>query len=332
MRKANKRIVILLAASLLTCIITATSGVRGQNRDTAAPEGGERAARKQEKRGSVRPVTIPITIRFRHESKEKRELESVGDITVREDGETQKVISQRGIGASPLTLAVLIQDGVVPSVSSDITRIADFVRHLPRGSRVLVGYIRSGSLQVRQKFTSDLERAASTMRAPIPFASASSSNTYQEIIEGLRRFDSQPTGRRAILVVSDGLDSSQGFSIAPQSLNLERAIKEAQRRSVAVYAFYAPTVITASGGNQLLIGNAQGSLERLSEETGGRAFFQGTGAPVSFEPYLRDLATSLSRQIAVTYLSTHTNKGYHRIQVQSDREDVEIDHPTGYTR
>jgi hypothetical protein len=216
-----------------------------------------------------------------------------------------------------MTLAVLIQDGVVPSVSSDITRIADFVRHLPRGSRVLVGYIRSGSLQVKQKFTSDLERAASSMRPPIPFASASSANTYVEIIEGLRRFDSQPTGR---------------LNLGPQSLNLERAIKEAQRRSVAVYAFYAPTFNTSAGGSQLLIGNAQGSLERLAEETGGRAFFQGTGAPVSFEPYLRDLATSLSRQIAVTYLSTHMNKGYHRIKVQTDRADIEIDHPPGQTR
>jgi hypothetical protein len=331
MRKAHQRTAILLAASLLNCFISMTVDVKGQNR-APETERRDRAKDKQEKRGSVRAVTIPITIRFRNESKEKREFEQIGDLTVREDGEAQKVISRRGIGASPMTLAVLIQDGVVPSVSSDITRIADFVRHLPRGSRVLVGYIRSGSLQVRQKFTSDLERAASTMRAPIPFASASTSNTYQEIIEGLRRFDSQPTGRRAILVVSDGLDSSQGFSISPQSLNLERAIKEAQRRSVAVYAFYAPTVSTTTGGNRLLIGNAQGSLERLSEETGGRAYFQGMGAPVSFEPYLRDLATSLSRQIAVTYLSTHANKGYHRIQVQSDREDIEIVHPTGYTR
>lgn len=330
MRKSYQRTVILLAASLLNCIVAA-DGAQGQKRDSE-PEGRERSPRIMEKRGSVRPITIPITIRFRNESKEKRELESVGDITVREDGEAQKVISQRGIGASPLTLAVLIQDGVVPSVSSDITRIADFVRHLPRGSRVMVGYIRSGSLQVQQKFTSDLERAAGSMRAPIPFASASSANTYIEIIEGLRRFESQPTGRRAILVISDGLDISQGLSLSPQSLNLERAIKEAQRRSVAVYSFYAPTFNTASGGNQLLIGNAQGSLERLSEETGGRAFFQGTGAPVSFEPFLRELATSLSRQIAVTYLSTHTNKGYHRIQVQSDRSDIELDHPTGYTR
>jgi VWFA-related protein len=333
MRKPHQRISILLAASLLTCTIAAaTADVKGQNRDPELAT-GDRAPRMMDKRGSVRPVTIPITVRFRHESKEKRELEPVGDITVREDGEPQKIISQRGIGASPLTLAVLIQDGVVPSVGSDVARIADFVRHLPRGSRVMVGYIRPGSLQVQQKFTNDLERAASSMRAPIPFASASSANTYIEIIEGLRRFDSQPTGRRAILVVSDGLDTSQGLNIGPQSLNLERAIKEAQRRSVAVYAFYAPTFnATSGGGSQLLVGNAQGSLERLAEETGGRAFFQGTGAPVSFEPYLRDLATSLSRQIAVTYLSTHTNKGYHRIQVQSDRPDIEIDHPTSYTR
>ena len=330
MRKAHKRIAVLLVALLFNSIASGVC-VRGQSSDREVQESAP-APRKQGKHGSVRQMTIPITLRLRNESKAKRELEPIGNITVREDGEAQDVLSIRGIGASPLTVAILIQDGVVPSVSSDINRIADFVRRLPRGSRVLVGYIRSGSLQVRQKFTSDLERAASALRPPVPFASASSSNTYIEIIEGLRRFDSQPTGRRAMLVVADGLDTSQGFEIAPQSLNLERSIKEAQRRSVAVYSFYAPTVAAASGASQLLVGNAQGSLERLSKETGGRAFFQGTSAPVSFEPFLHDLATSLTRQFAVTYLSTHPNKGYHRIEVRSERQDMELDYPAGYTR
>lgn len=330
MRKADQRIAILLVIVLFNMTAYGICA-RGQSRETEGRE-RERPSRKQVKHGSVRSVTIPITLRLHNESKGKRELEPIGNITVREDGETQEVLSIRGIGASPLTIAVLIQDGVVPSVSSDVSRIADFVRRLPRGSRVLVGYIRSGSLQVRQKFTGDLERAASALRPPVPFASASSSNTYVEIIEGLRRFDSQPTGRRALLVVSDGLDASQGLEISPQSLNLERAIKEAQRRSVAIYSFYAPTVSGVSGASQLLVGNAQGSLERLSEETGGRAFFQGTGAPVSFEPFLHDLATSLTRQFAVTYLSTHTDKGYHRIQVLSEREGIELDYPAGYTR
>jgi hypothetical protein len=71
---------------------------------------------------------------------------------------------------------------------------------------------------------------------------------------------------------------------------------------------------------------------RLAEETGGRAFFQGLGAPVSFDPFIKELTTSLDKQIALTYLSTHLDKGFHRIQVRSLSAGVEIDHPSGYTR
>ena len=336
MRQLKTRIIAVIvtaaaAAALLNCA-AASDAVYGQSGNSES-RGGESASRKQDNRGSVRAVTIPITIRPRG-SKEKKELRSLGDFTVREDGELQRVLSVRGIGTSPLSVAILIQDGVVPSVSSNIGTIADFIRSLPRGSRVMVGYIRSGSLQVRQKFTTDLDRAADSLRAPINFASASSFNPYVEIIDALHRFDSLPAGRRAMLVVTDGLDISRGLesTLVPKSLDLERAIKEAQRRSVAVYAFYAPTALAAVSSNQLLVGNAQGSLERLSDETGGRAFFQGTGAPVSFDPFLRDLATSLTRQLALTYLSTHPNKGYHRIEIRSDQPDIEIDHPAGYTR
>ena len=76
----------------------------------------------------------------------------------------------------------------------------------------------------------------------------------------------------------------------------------------------------------------QSSLERLSNETGGRAYFQGTGAPVSFEPFLKDIDASLSRQIALTYLSTHTGKGFHRVEVKPTDRNVELRHPSGYTR
>jgi len=254
------------------------------------------------------------------------------DLTVTEDGEPQTVLSIRAIGtSSPLTLAVLIQDDLVSSVGNEIKPLRDFINRLPRGSRVLVGYVRSGSLQVRQKFTSDLEKAAKALRPPVGFASAAPYNPYVEVIEAIRRFDSQPSGRRAILLVSDGLDLSHGLdsSSAGQSLDLQRAIAEAQRRSIAVYAFYAPTV---GGRDPILAANAQGSLLRLAEETGGRAFFQGTGAPVSFDPFIKELATSLDKQIALTYLSTHTEKGFHRIQVRSLSAGVQIDHPSGYTR
>ena len=280
--------------------------------------------------GSGKPVTIPLTIRVKEET--EFELQNI-DLTISEDGEPQTIISLRSIGNnSPISLAVLIQEDLVPSVSNEIKALAEFIKKLPKGSRVMIGYLRTGSLQVKQKFTNDLERAASGLRPPIGFASASPYNPYVEVIEALKKFESQPLGRRAILLVSDGLDISRGVdsSSPTQSVDLQRAINESQRRGVAIYGFYAPTLVAAS--NPALVSNAQSSLLRLSNETGGIAFFQGLGAPVSFEPFIRDLDISLQKQAALTYLSTHLDKGFHRIDVKSSTPGVRVAFPSGYKR
>jgi hypothetical protein len=111
---------------------------------------------------------------------------------------------------------------------------------------------------------------------------------------------------------------------------LQRAISEAQRRGVAVYSIYTPTVNTER--NAALVNNAQGALSRLSEETGGKAFFHGTGAPLSFAPFLRELSTTLDKQIALTYLSTHEMKGFHKIKLQTTLEGARLVYPSGYKR
>jgi VWFA-related protein len=278
-----------------------------------------------------RPVTIPLTIHLK-ETQREVELQNI-DITVSEDGEPQTVLSLRGFGTgSPITLALLIQEDLLPPVGNEIKPLAEFIKGLPKGSRVMIGYLRTGSLQVRQKFTTDLERAANALRPPIGFASAGPYNPYIEVVEAVKRFESQPLGRRAILLISDGLDISRGVdSSGPSSsVDLQRAIREAQRRSIAVYGFYAPT--QAAERSRLLASNAQSSLLRLSNETGGHAFFQGTGAPVSFDPFIRELITSLDRQAALTFLSTHGGKGFHKIEVHSSTPGVRVAYPSGYVR
>lgn len=323
------------SAVLIAALICAAAGIKtnSQTRDSQV-KGNDHAVRMQGQRG-VRPVTIPITVRPRGGSAAQREVQQIGDLTVREDGEEQKILSIRAYGTeTPIAVAILIQDDVVTSISNEIKPLRDFIQRLPRGSRVMIGYIRSGSLDLRQRFTADLESAAASLRAPIGSASAAPYNPYVEIIEGLRRFEAMPKGRRALLVVSDGVDISRGAdSSSPgQSIDLQRAIKEAQRQGVAVYSFYAPSVTSTALGSFRLVSYGQGSLEMLSDETGGRAFFQGTGTPVSFDPYLKELAGTLTRQIALTYLSTHPKKGFHRIEVSSGRDDIKIEHPSGYTR
>jgi len=275
-----------------------------------------------------KPVTVPVSIRVKEEIVELQNI----DLSVSEDGEPQTIISIRGNTSSPITIAVLIQEDLVPSVGTEIKALAEFIRKLPKSSRVMVGYLRTGTLQVKQKFTNDLERAASALRPPAGFASVGPYNPYVEVIEALKKFESQPQGRRAILLVSDGLDISRGVdsSSPTESIDLQRAIKESQRRSVAIYGFYAPT--QAAETNPSLRGNAQSSLKRLSDETGGEAFFQGTGAPVSFAPFIRELDVSLQKQAALTFLSTHLGKGFHRIEVKSSTPGVRVSFPSGYVR
>jgi VWFA-related protein len=288
--------------------------------------GGQRDGKKT---GGAKPVTVPVTIRV-HQPKREVEMKFV-DYVLREDGEVQTILSMRRPSENPITLAILIQDDLAPSIANETKGIANFVKGLPPGSRVMIGYIRTGTLDVRRKFSSDLEKVAGSLRAPQGLASASPFNPYVEIIEALHRFDSQPLGRRAIMVVSDGLDTSRGLdSSSPgMSLDLQRAINEAQRRSVAVYSIYVPSASNPGGD---LGANGQSSLERLSKETGGRAFFQGTGAPVSFDPFIREIDSSISMQIALTYLSTHGEKGFHRLEIKPLESDVEIRHPAGYPK
>ena len=307
--------------------------VLAEKSDGAAAQSRSQTTTLASSGSPARPVIIPLTIRMKGEiAPSELELQTV-DLTVNEDGEPQTILSVRAMGTnSPINLIVLIQDDVVSSIALEVKPLAEFIRRLPRGSRVSVGSLRTGTLQVRQKFTSDMEKAAKSLRGPIGVASVAPYNPYVEVIEALKRFDAQPAGRRAILLVSDGLDISHGVdSSGPtQSLDLQRAINEAQRRGVAIYSFYAPTATTAS--NMSLIANAQSSLQRISDETGGHAYFQGFGAPTSFEPFIKQLSSALDRQIALTYLSTHLNKGFHRVKISSSTPGVKISYPAGYKR
>ena len=201
----------------------------------------------------------------------------------------------------PLDLAILIQDNLVSRVGNEMGVTRDFILSLPEGSRVMVGYISTGSLQVRQPFTTNLQEAARALRTPRANASVSSFNPYVEVIEALRKFESGGTNRNALLLISDGLDISRGFDVSSSlnSLDLERAIREAKRRRVAVYSFYAPSVgLTSQNVTAILFG--QGSLNRLSDETGGRAFFQGNSF-VAFDSYFDRLRETLNAQYARAY-------------------------------
>ena len=199
----------------------------------------------------------------------------------------------------PLDLAILIQDDLVPQVGNELGVTREFIRSLPEGSRVMVGYITAGTLQVRQPFTTDLEKAAKSLRIPLAATGSAPFNPYVEVLEALKKFDSSWTNANAVLLISDGLDTSRGFdsSAAGQTLDIDRTIREANKRRVSIFSFYAPSVGLTSH-SRLASSYGQSSLNRVSNETGGRAFFQGTTGFVTFDSYFKRLSDTLNRQYA----------------------------------
>ena len=199
----------------------------------------------------------------------------------------------------PLDLAVLIQDDLVSQVSNELGVTREFIKSLPTGSRVMVGYITAGTLQVRQPFTSDLDKAAKSLRIPISSTSSSSFNPYVEVLEALEKFQKNGSNAKVVLLVSDGLDTSRGFdaTAAGQTVDLQRVINEANRRDISIFSFYAPSVGLTSR-SRLAASYGQSSLNRLANETGGKAFFQGTTGFVTFDSYFRGLRDVLNRQYA----------------------------------
>lgn len=286
-------------------------------------------SQEKDKRQKVRTMTIPVSIFTKEELKQNQagEFIEAGEIIVKEAGDQQTILSIRSVTNTPLHIAVLIQDNLSSNVNLQLDEIRNFIKKLPPDSRVMVAYLRSGSTQMAQKFTTDLEKAADSIRAVVGSPSIAPNSPYEGVEEMTARFDALPTGRRAILLVSDGLDLSN--PLPTQSLQLDQAILKAQRRGVAIYSFYSSATLTENGSSGVIL-NAQGSLNRLSEETGGRAFFQGTFSPISFQPFFRDLNLALNRQFALTYLSTHLKKGYYKIEVLSTNPEIKIDHPKGY--
>jgi VWFA-related protein len=312
-RLTRRGVIIILAALLLSQVNVSTA--QRKQRDVSSPE---------------REVTIVVTAHPHNQRMREAASKLRPDgFSVREDRTPQQIVSVKRASEAPPILAVLIQDDLVSRVNNELSRIKEFIRHLPEGARVLTGYVTAGSLQVRQDFTTDRDRAAESLRILRSSTGSAPYNPYVELIEALRRFDSQPAGRRVILLVSDGLDTSHGFRNASPglSLDLNHAISEAQRRGVAVFSFFAPTVGLTTE-SRLAVNFGQGSLMRLGDETGGEAFMNGSDF-VSFDPYFKEFEELQGFQWLITYSSSTIGRSFRQVEVTTE-QDVHLHYAKGY--
>jgi hypothetical protein len=93
---------------------------------------------------------------------------------------------------------------------------------------------------------------------------------------------------------------------------------------VIIFAIYA-TGVGHWGHSFWRINWGQNYLAQIADETGGEAYFLGTGTPVSFSPYLDDLSHRLNHQYLLTFLAKPEKKaGLQAVRLRTEVPNAEL--------
>jgi VWFA-related protein len=289
--------------------------------------GAVEALRAQGTAGNGVPVTVTVTAT----SHDKAATASVpqNEVVVRQDGDVRRVISWKPAtqDSQGLDLAIMIDNQLTHRISSNLDELRQFVRSQNDKTNVAVVYADYGSAKIEQGFTPDHEKAAKSFH--IPSAIRGTSNGTFDAVRDMMKKWPDDGNRRVLVLISSGIDLTEGVSDTNPYRNvpLDNAIQAAQRANSVVFAIYASGDTRALRGDYLSI-NGQGSLDRLANETGGKAFFQGLSTPVSLEPFLQQMSGLLGQQYLLTFMAQANSKGdYSRLKVTSEQNGIELRAP-----
>jgi hypothetical protein len=219
-----------------------------------------------------------------------------------------------------LELFVLIDEATGADLAMQFDDVRRFLDAQPPTTAIAIGYISNGDVQIVQNFSNDHAAAGKTLRIPLGNV-AGGNSPYLSVSDAIKRWPSGNSNRRAILLVSDGMDPLQpGISDS----YLDTAIEQAQRTGTQIYAIFA----SGSGhfGHTFWrINTGQSNLSRLADETGGEAYIQGFQTAVAFAPYLDEFASRLAHQYKLTFLAGAGGKpSYQHVRLETEVPNAEL--------
>jgi len=222
---------------------------------------------------------------------------------------------------APLELFVLIDDSSNTNLGVQLDDIRSFINSQPAPAKVGVAYMQDGTGQIVQNLTSDHEKAAKAVRLPLGTPGINDS-PYFSLEDLIKRWPAS-NSRREILMISDGIDRFWGGG--PDDAYVDSVIEQAQRAGIVIFAVYTPGAdfyahsLWRSWWGQMY-------LSRVSDETGGEAYYIGfNGPPVSFAPYLDEVKQGLQHQYLLTFLAKPEKKaGIERVKITTELPHTEL--------
>ncbi len=215
---------------------------------------------------------------------------SEADFTVLEDGVRQQLATFEQVRDLPLTLGVAIDTSASMTDVMEETRqaAAQFVTNLlrPADSLFAVSFATRPHLLMGQ--TSDVAAVVDTIGA---LRASGRTALHDALMTGLYYFRGV-RGRRALVVLSDGEDTSSSASYAD-------VLEYARHSEVVIY-----TIGLGIDQPQVLLA---AKLREMAEVTGGRAFF--ISAARELRPVYRDIERELRAQYLLAYNSNQPEAG-----------------------
>ncbi|MCU1252943.1 MAG: hypothetical protein JWQ49_5972 [Edaphobacter sp.] len=262
------------------------------------------------------------------------------DVTAKIDNRPTNLLNLAHVPPNGAQVALLIDDGLRTSIGGELNNLRSFITSLPQGTEVYVGFMQNGrvvSANDMPGFTADHAAAAKSLRLPMGLPGASAS-PYFCLSDFVKNWPSnaenqpgprsqQPTHKaRIVLMITNGVDPYNGSTnITNQdSPYVQSAIADAQRSGVPVYSIYYGDAGFRRGRGSF---SGQSYLLQVAQETGGQAYYQGTGNPVSLIPFLKQFQNALGETYVATF-PVEGNKKMVSLKLSTDLPKTKVNHPT----
>jgi len=221
-----------------------------------------------------------------------------------------------------LELFVLLDDGSNSTMGTQLDDIRKFIDAQPATTKIGVAYMQDRIAKVVQNLTTDHALAEKALRLPLGMEGVNGS-PYFSVSDLVKRWPAS-SARREVVVATDGIDRYYGVG-DPQDPYLDAAIDDAIRAGITVSAIYTPDA-GHFGHSHWQTYWGQIYLSRLAEETGGEAYSIGfTGPPVSFAPYLDNVANRLNHQYLLTFLAKPQKKAdWQKVRVRTEVSNADL--------
>jgi hypothetical protein len=238
------------------------------------------------------------------------------------------ITSVTPVAPAAAQVAILIDEGLRFTFSSQLNEFADFINGLPPGTKVMVGYMQNGTVRGMHGFSANHQAVAAELRIPMSIAGVDAS-PYFCLSDFVKHWPSSEPGARFVLLITNGIDPYNGStSIMNQdSPYVQTAQEDAQRAGAAVYSIYYGQSFPRGARGSF---SGQSYLQQVAEATGADSFYIGTITPPSLAPYLKDFSKAIDQSYMVSFkvsAAREKNDTLMQIKLSTSQPGVKIHAP-----